>query len=69
MLAIELPDRTPDLANAVQAAAREGGLILLTCGLYGNVIRLHVPLVIEDGDLERGLEILERSLEGSSSGT
>jgi 4-aminobutyrate aminotransferase-like enzyme len=62
MLAIELLDRTPDRANAVQAAARDGGLIVLTCGLYGNVIRLHIPLVIEDGDLERGLEILEQSI-------
>ena len=31
-----------------------------------KVIRLHVPFVIEDGDLERGLEILERSLDGRS---
>jgi 4-aminobutyrate aminotransferase len=68
MLALELPEQTPARASAVVAAALEQGLVLLTCGLYGNVLRLHVPFVIEDRDLERGLEILERSLDGSGSG-
>jgi 4-aminobutyrate aminotransferase len=62
MLALELADQSPDEAEAVVTAARERGLVLLTCGLYGNVIRLHVPLVISDEDLEAGLEILEESL-------
>ncbi len=50
------------LASATTAAARELGLVLLSCGLYGNVIRILVPLVISDEDLERGLELLERAL-------
>ncbi len=62
MLALELPERSPDRAAAVVAVARSNGLLLLTCGLDGNVIRLHVPLVISDGELERGLEILERAI-------
>ena len=62
MLAIELPDRSPDRAAAVAASAREQGLLLLTCGLDGNVIRLHVPFVISDEELERGLVILEGAL-------
>jgi 4-aminobutyrate aminotransferase / (S)-3-amino-2-methylpropionate transaminase / 5-aminovalerate transaminase len=62
MLALELPEQTPDRASAVVAAARERGLILLSCGLYGNVLRLHVPLTISDAELERGLAILEESL-------
>lgn len=62
MLAIELAEPTPDLAKAVTAAAREKGLILLSCGLYGNVIRILVPLVVSDEDLARGLELLEESL-------
>jgi 4-aminobutyrate aminotransferase len=66
MLALELPEQDPARASAVVAAALEQGLVLLTCGLYGNVLRLHVPFVIEDGDLERGLEILERSLDGTN---
>ncbi len=62
MLAIELPERSPTRAAAVVATARSAGLLLLTCGLDGNVIRLHVPLVISDDQLERGLTILERAL-------
>jgi 4-aminobutyrate aminotransferase-like enzyme len=65
MLALELPEQSPARAAAVVASAFEQGLVLLTCGLYGNVLRLHVPFVIEDSDLDRGLEILERSLDGS----
>ncbi len=67
MLALELPEQSPARAAAVVASAFEQGLVLLTCGLYGNVLRLHVPFVIEDSDLDRGLEILERSLDGSGS--
>ena len=67
MLALELREQDPARASAVVAAALDRGLVLLTCGLYGNVLRLHVPFVIEDGDLERGLEILERSLDGNTS--
>jgi 4-aminobutyrate aminotransferase len=62
MLALELPEQTPDRAAAVITAARERGLVLLSCGLYGNVIRLHVPLTISDEDLEAGLAILEAAI-------
>jgi 4-aminobutyrate aminotransferase/(S)-3-amino-2-methylpropionate transaminase len=50
------------LATGTTAAARERGLVLLSCGLYGNVIRILVPLVISDDDLGKGLELLEESL-------
>ena len=63
MLALELKEPTPDLASATTAAARERGLVLLSCGLYGNVVRLLVPLVITDDDLDRGLSILDESLQ------
>jgi 4-aminobutyrate aminotransferase / (S)-3-amino-2-methylpropionate transaminase / 5-aminovalerate transaminase len=68
MLAIELVEdretKAPAaaLAGATTAAARERGLILLSCGLYGNVIRILVPLVASDEDLDRGLELLEEAL-------
>jgi 4-aminobutyrate aminotransferase len=68
MLALELvTDRetkepAADIAKRTTEAAREKGLILLSCGTYGNVIRILVPLVISDDDLDRGLEILEESL-------
>jgi 4-aminobutyrate aminotransferase/(S)-3-amino-2-methylpropionate transaminase len=68
MLAIELPEKTPDRAARVTAAARERGLVLLSCGLYGNVIRILVPLTIDDALLERGLDLLEESLGDARSG-
>jgi 4-aminobutyrate aminotransferase / (S)-3-amino-2-methylpropionate transaminase / 5-aminovalerate transaminase len=63
MLAFELTERNPDLATAVTTTAREKGLVLLSCGLYGNVIRILVPLVISDDDLDQGLEILDDTLQ------
>ena len=62
MLALELADPTPALAAATVDAAYERGVLLLTCGLYGNVIRLLPPLTISDEDVETGLELLEESL-------
>jgi 4-aminobutyrate aminotransferase-like enzyme len=68
MLAIELiTDHetgapAPAGAAATVAAARAEGLLLLACGTYGNVIRLLPPITIDDDDLERGLDVLERAL-------
>jgi 4-aminobutyrate aminotransferase len=62
MLALELVERTPDRAQAVVSAAFDRGLVLLSCGLYGNVIRLLPPLTITDVELDEGLAILEESL-------
>jgi 4-aminobutyrate aminotransferase-like enzyme len=74
MLALELvADRESKepaaaIAKRTTEAARERGLILLSCGTHGNVIRILVPLVIDDDDLARGLEILEESLVDASAG-
>jgi 4-aminobutyrate aminotransferase-like enzyme len=62
MVALELAEPTPEAASRVTAAARERGLVLLSCGIYGNVIRILVPLSISDELLERGLGLLEESL-------
>jgi 4-aminobutyrate aminotransferase len=62
MLAFEFAERTPDRAKAVVDAAFERGLVLLSCGLYGNVIRLLPPLTISPDELDEGLAILEESL-------
>jgi 4-aminobutyrate aminotransferase len=68
MLALELVESRETkepaaaMASKTTAAARELGLVLLSCGIYGNVIRILVPLVISDEDLDRGLEILEEAL-------
>jgi len=40
----------------------ERGLIILSCGVYHNVIRTLIPLVITDDQLERGFSILEENL-------
>jgi 4-aminobutyrate aminotransferase / (S)-3-amino-2-methylpropionate transaminase / 5-aminovalerate transaminase len=63
MLAFEFEEQTRDRASAVAKAARERGLVLLTCGLHGNVIRILVPLAISDEDLAQGLDILEESIQ------
>jgi len=58
------PDKTPN-PEAAQAAlehARADGLLLLTTGTYGNVIRLLPPLKMSDPELEEGLEKLERAI-------
>ena len=68
MLAMELvkdrKTKTPaaDEAKALLKHCFDRGLIVLACGGYGNVIRLLMPLVIEDEQLEKGLTILEEGL-------
>ena len=62
MLAFELTEQSPDLAGRVVAAAFDRGLLLLSCGLDGNVIRLLCPLTIAEQELEQGFAILEEAL-------
>jgi 4-aminobutyrate aminotransferase / (S)-3-amino-2-methylpropionate transaminase / 5-aminovalerate transaminase len=62
MLAFELVEQSPESASAVVSAAFERGLLLLSCGMYGNVIRLLAPLTIEQDVLDEGLALLEESL-------
>jgi 4-aminobutyrate aminotransferase/(S)-3-amino-2-methylpropionate transaminase len=66
MLAVELTEPGtlgPDAAAAarVSAACHQAGLITLTCGTFGNVLRFLPPLVIPDHLLEEGLTVLEES--------
>jgi len=69
MLAIELVSdpatRRPSkkLAQRVTEAAFQRGLLLITCGVYGNCIRVLVPLVISDAELEEALGAWEDALE------
>jgi len=51
----------PDPARtlAVSRACHAAGLLTLTCGTYGNVLRFLPPLVIGDAELRRGLDILD----------
>jgi len=68
MLALELAEPSPDAARATTAAALEKGLLLLSCGLYGNVIRLLPPLTATDEELGRGLALLEEALGDAGTG-
>ncbi len=51
-----------DLTKRVQMAALKRGLLLLTCGVYGNVIRFLFPLTIEDTVFAEALDVLDASL-------
>lgn len=71
MLAVELvrpgtaePD--PDLAKAVVGSALKEGVVLLSCGTYGNVIRLLPPLVIDDALLDDALIVIESSIRANA---
>jgi len=69
MLALELvrdretKEPAGDEAKKLTKLCYEKGLVLLSCGNHGNVIRVLMPLVITDAELERGLTILEESLQ------
>jgi len=71
MLAIELvqagtKEPNPELTKAVAAACLKEGVIILTCGTYGNVIRLLPPLVITDELLADGLEVLAAAIKANA---
>jgi len=72
MLAVELvrPGTTePDaeLTAKVARACHEQGVLVLTCGTYGNVIRLLPPLVISEELLLEGLQVLEDAMVAASA--
>jgi len=66
MVAMELvatngqPDA--DMTKALVQKAAENGLILLSCGVYGNVLRFLMPLTAPDAMIEEGFDRLEKSL-------
>ena len=71
MVAVEFADTAsgqPDaaLARAVQQHAMAQGLLLLTCGQHGNVIRFLYPLTIEENTFRRALTLLRQALEAQA---
>ncbi len=69
MIAVELvksgtaePD--PELAKTLAATAHAQGVVVLTCGTYGNVLRFLPPLAISDELLTEGLDVLAEILAG-----
>jgi 4-aminobutyrate aminotransferase/(S)-3-amino-2-methylpropionate transaminase len=73
MVAIELfkngdtqqPDA--DLTKRVRAEAIKRGLVLLSCGVYANVIRILVPITVSDALLKEGLVLLGDALAAAKS--
>jgi 4-aminobutyrate aminotransferase/(S)-3-amino-2-methylpropionate transaminase len=71
MLAIELvrdpasKAPAPDLASAVVEAAAERGLLLLKSGIYSNCIRVLLPLVVSDAEVDEALGVWEAALESA----
>ena len=52
----------PDLTNRIRQEALKRGLVLLTCGVYGNVIRFLAPLTIEDEIFDEAMGILKEAI-------
>lgn len=72
MIAVEFVDpatREPDaaLTSGVAAAAHRAGVIVLTCGTYGNVLRLLPPLTISDELLIEGISVIADALRSTQS--
>lgn len=65
MVAIEFGDEAnplSDFTKKVHQIALQKGLLVLTCGAYGNVIRFLYPLTIEDNIFDEGLAILAQAI-------
>jgi 4-aminobutyrate aminotransferase/(S)-3-amino-2-methylpropionate transaminase len=75
MLALELvtdpstKEPAGGLAKRTIELARARGLVLLACGLHGNVVRVLAPISIPTEELDEGLTILEEALVDASAGT
>jgi 4-aminobutyrate aminotransferase len=52
----------PKATGALIAKAEENGLVLLSCGVFGNTVRILVPLTASDEIVDEGLDIIERSM-------
>lgn len=74
MLALELvrdretKEPATDEAKKLTQLCYQKGLVIISCGNYGNVLRVLMPLVITDAELERGLSILEESFQELTQG-
>jgi len=67
MVAVEFNDPqtgapSPEFTKQVQEKALKEGLLLLSCGVYGNVIRFLYPLTIPEAQFRKALEIIRHSL-------
>ncbi len=51
-----------DIANTLKVEAAKKGLLILNCGVYGNVLRIMVPLTVSNAVLNEGIDIIESIL-------
>jgi 4-aminobutyrate aminotransferase/(S)-3-amino-2-methylpropionate transaminase len=68
MVAIELADRgtlapRPDLAKGLLAEALSRKLLLLTCGTYGQVVRVIPPLITTEDELDLAIGVIGEALD------
>lgn len=73
MVAVEFANpsnKEPDagFTNRVKNEAQKRGLILLTCGVYGNVVRFLAPITIQDEIFNEAMGILEESVAAARQG-
>ena len=61
------PDKT--LTGRILVAALKRGLILLSAGTYGNVVRVLAPLTIEEPVLQEGLDVMGQAIEEAATGS
>jgi 4-aminobutyrate aminotransferase/(S)-3-amino-2-methylpropionate transaminase len=68
-LVVDRESKAPDkaLAQRLLSAALARGLILLSCGTYGNTVRVLAPLTTPDEIIQEGLDVMEQALESSVS--
>ncbi|SUB69263.1 4-aminobutyrate aminotransferase GabT [Pluralibacter gergoviae] len=74
MIAVELFEEgdhekpNAKLTAEVVARARDKGLILLSCGPYYNVLRILVPLTVEEAQVKQGLAIIAECFDEAKKG-
>ncbi|WP_078411208.1 4-aminobutyrate--2-oxoglutarate transaminase [Priestia abyssalis] len=62
---LETKEPNKELTNRIVQQANQRGLLLLSAGAFGNVLRILMPLVITDEQLEEGLTIIEESMKAA----
>jgi 4-aminobutyrate aminotransferase/(S)-3-amino-2-methylpropionate transaminase len=62
-------DHTPNttLPPRIVEEAYRRGLLLMRAGLYSNCVRTLIPLIISDGELEEGLDVLEAAIAAATN--
>ena len=60
-----MASRTPTSPTRIRTEALARGLMLLTCGVHGNVIRFLAPITIQDDDFAEAIDILAEAVKAA----